>query len=292
MSLVIHFTAPSSLLRETDRPSQLPIVGNGPPGTFVIVPDGLRVSLPTDQIVSSDDGRGHARVEFSGMRFAGVKEGRLAFVRFREQLPEDRLSPARSHTMLLEPRWVADVSMDGDPVWPARESREPHILRGMLALFRDLFEHQAYADAAMLSAIRRHEAAARDESLRSLLHHTLLAHRFWLHLSQGLPFVPDEESKVPDSLDVIAARYRDTYTRDRRWLEEIAESDLDRVLESPYFEGRRYTVRDGLIQICLHSQGHRSQCASKLRALGGEPPTLDYVLWIKDDRPAPAWAES
>jgi uncharacterized damage-inducible protein DinB len=291
VSLVIDFTAPSSLLRETHRPSQLPIVGNGPPGTFVIFPDGMRVSLPTDQIVSSDDRSGHARVELGGMRFAGVKEGRLAFVRFRELFPEDQLSPARSQTMLLEPQWVADVSMDGDPVWPAGDSPEPRILPGMLALFRDLFEHQAYADAAMLKAIRRHEAAARDESLRSLLHHTLLAHRFWLHLSQGLPFVAEEESKVPDSLDTLGARYRDTQARERQWLAGLQETDLDRLLESPLFEGRRYSVRDGLMQVCLHSQGHRSQCASKLRALGGEPPTLDYVLWIKDDRPAPVWPD-
>ncbi|MBI3403481.1 MAG: DinB family protein [Acidobacteria bacterium] len=161
----------------------------------------------------------------------------------------------------------------------------------MLALFRDLFEHQAYADAAMLNAIRRHEAAARDEPLRTLLHHTLLAHRFWLHLSQGLPFVPEDESKVPESLDTIATRYRDTQARERQWLAEIQDSDLNRLLESPFFEGKRYTVRDGLLQVCLHSQGHRSQCASKLRALGGEPPSLDYVLWIKDGRPAPAWPD-
>ena len=159
----------------------------------------------------------------------------------------------------------------------------------MIALFRDLFDHQAYADQAMLRAIGQHEAAAGDVQLRTLLHHTLLAHRFWLHLSQGTPFVPDEESAVPDSLDAIAARYRETQTRDREWLAGIAESDLDHQLESPYFEGHRYTVRDGLMQVCLHSQGHRSQCAARLRSLGGEPPTLDYVLWIKAGRPAPAW---
>lgn len=158
----------------------------------------------------------------------------------------------------------------------------------MIALFRDLFEHQAYADAAMLNAVRAHDAAASDAPLRSLLHHTLFAHRFWLHLSQGLPFVVDEESKVPESLDTIAGRYRETYARDRQWLASIADADLDRRLESPFFDGRQYTVRDGLMQICLHSQGHRSQCAARLRALGGEPPALDYVLWIKADRPAPS----
>jgi hypothetical protein len=39
-------------------------------------------------------------------------------VRVRELLPEEQLSPSRSHTMRLEPEWVATVSVDGRPVWP------------------------------------------------------------------------------------------------------------------------------------------------------------------------------
>jgi hypothetical protein len=121
--LLIDFVAPSSLLIERDRPSMLPILGNGPPGTFVVFPDGLRVSLPTDQIVFADDGGGHARVGFGGMQFVGVSEGRLAFTRVRELLPEDQLSPARSHTMLLDPRWVDTLSVDGHRAWPKRAGR-------------------------------------------------------------------------------------------------------------------------------------------------------------------------
>ena len=116
--LLIDFATPSSLLREQNRPSALPIVGNGPPGTFVVFPNGFRVSLPTDQIVFADDLGGHARVEFGGIRFVGLEGERLVFVRFRELFAEDQLSPARSHTMLLDPIWVAAVLVDGRPVWP------------------------------------------------------------------------------------------------------------------------------------------------------------------------------
>jgi hypothetical protein len=122
--LLIDFTAPTFLLREQDRPSPLPVVGNGPPGTFVLFPNGLRVSLPTDQIVFADDRSGHARVGFGGMRFIGSETGRLAFVRIRELLPEDQLSPARSHKMLLDPQWVATIAVDGRPVWPDRSSSQ------------------------------------------------------------------------------------------------------------------------------------------------------------------------
>jgi hypothetical protein len=103
----------------------LPIIGNGPPGTFVLFPNGLRVSLPTDQIVFADDTGGHVRVGFGGMRFVGSEEGRLVFMRIRELFPEDQLSPDRSHKMLLDPHWVASISADGRRVWPKQDSVLP-----------------------------------------------------------------------------------------------------------------------------------------------------------------------
>jgi hypothetical protein len=115
--LLIDFATPSSIFREHNRISTLPIIGNGPPGTFVLFPNGLRISLPTDQIVFADDTGGHARVGFGGMQFVGYEEGHLVFVRIREVLPEDQLSPARSHRMRLDSRWVAVVSADGRSVW-------------------------------------------------------------------------------------------------------------------------------------------------------------------------------
>jgi uncharacterized damage-inducible protein DinB len=158
----------------------------------------------------------------------------------------------------------------------------------MLALIRDLFRHQAYADASMLNAIGKHEPAAADRELRVLLHHILIAHRFWIHLGQRLPFSADDEAEVPTSLEPLVARYRDTHVLEQAWLERLDESDLACTLESAYLPGRRVTLSEALIQVCLHSQGHRSQCASRLRALGGAPPTLDFVLWLQD-RPAPVW---
>ena len=116
--LLIDFTTPSSLFHEQDRMSALPIVGNGPPGTFVLFPDRVKVSLPTDQIVWADDAGGHAQVGFGGMSFVGQEGTELVFVRIRELFPEDQLSPARSHTMRLDSAWVTSISADGRLVWP------------------------------------------------------------------------------------------------------------------------------------------------------------------------------
>jgi hypothetical protein len=116
--LLIEFARGTSIYRERDLVSHLPILRNGPPGTFVTFPDGLRVSLPTDQIVCADEADGAAQVGFGGMRFTGIEDGRLVFVRVRELHPEEQLSPARSHVMTLDPRWVSAILVDGQPCWP------------------------------------------------------------------------------------------------------------------------------------------------------------------------------
>jgi hypothetical protein len=119
--LVVEFVSGTRIEREAAPVSRLPIVQNGPPGTFVIFADGTRVPLPTDQIVSTETeaGGAGARVGFGGMRFAGVVAGQLVFLRVRDLEPEARLSPERSSRMTLEPHMVMAVTEDGHVVWPA-----------------------------------------------------------------------------------------------------------------------------------------------------------------------------
>jgi len=74
----------------------------------------------------------------------------------------------------------------------------------MVSLFQELFRHQAHADSALLAAIQQHANASNDEELRKLLHHILVAHRFWLHLCQGLPFSVETEDVIPATLDGLS----------------------------------------------------------------------------------------
>ena len=115
--VTVDFVCPSSLLRQRDRPSVLTILGNGPPGTFVVFRDGLHVSLPTDQIVEADDRDGHVRVTFGGMKFRHADAGQLIFDRVRELRPETELSPARSHRMVLEQQRVSAVRSPRGLLW-------------------------------------------------------------------------------------------------------------------------------------------------------------------------------
>lgn len=158
----------------------------------------------------------------------------------------------------------------------------------MLAMVRDLVLHKEYANATLLKAIRQHQAAAEDPELRKLLHHIILANRYWLFLILELPFAVEEESRLPESLRAITALYRETHAQEGQWIAQLQEDDLARTLETPFIPGLHCSVAQAIMQLCLHSQGHRAQCAGRIRSLGGEPPTLDFILWLKE-RPAADW---
>ena len=119
---VVEFVQGSRVEKEPpiQRPSfgpSLHVVQNGPPGTFVTFADGSRVPLPTDQVVSAEDGTGAARVGFGGMRFDGIEDGLLTFRGVRDLLAEHDLSPERGRRMTLKLEMVAAVFMEGRLAW-------------------------------------------------------------------------------------------------------------------------------------------------------------------------------
>jgi len=94
---------------------------------------------------------------------------------------------------------------------------------------------------------------------------------------------------VPASLPAVAALFRETAETETHWISALQETDLDREMTTQFIPGRTFSVAQGLMQVCLHTQGHRAQCAVKLRALGGKPPSMDFIGWVKE-RPNPDWA--
>jgi uncharacterized damage-inducible protein DinB len=158
----------------------------------------------------------------------------------------------------------------------------------MLEMLRDLLRHKGYANAALLKAIRQHSVAAQDEELRKLLHHILLANRFWFMRSISRDLDLQKESQVPALLEPLAALYRETHDQEMEWISGLKEADLEQKLETRFIAGRTFSLAQGMMQVIMHSQGHRAQCLTRLRSLGGTPPATDFVLWLKD-RPEPEW---
>ena len=161
----------------------------------------------------------------------------------------------------------------------------------MLQTLRDLVDHKGHANAALLNAIRQHAAAASDPELRELLHHILLANRFWLLAVLGLPFVLEDESRPADSFDALVQRYARTHSQETAWLATAKEADLERTLRNPLIPNGECSVTEAFMQVCMHSHGHRAQCAKLLRRHGGTPPASDFILWLAT-RPGAEWPEA
>ena len=159
----------------------------------------------------------------------------------------------------------------------------------MTNTLNDLVQHKWYANARFLKAMRENEEAANDKQLRELMHHVLVANRFWLCLSRDVPFDLERERQTPESLDPLVAQFSETHIEESDWLAKVNESDLAKQLQTPYMPGRTFSVEQGILQICLHSYGHRAQAAMRLRQLGSTPPTLDFIKWLKD-RPPVEWS--
>jgi uncharacterized damage-inducible protein DinB len=159
----------------------------------------------------------------------------------------------------------------------------------MLGMLRDLIQHKAWASATLLAAVRGNETASHDHDLRVLLHHIILANRFWLFSCLGRTFAIDEESRVPASLADVAESFRATHDIEADWFSHTGESDLARRLEGRLVPGGSCSIAHAYLQVCLHSQGHRSQCATRLRLLGGEPPATDFIVWLTN-RPQAQWS--
>ena len=160
----------------------------------------------------------------------------------------------------------------------------------MLQMLRDLVAHKGHANAILLNAIRQNAAAASDPELRELLHHILLANRFWLLSVLGLPFLLEDESRPAPSFDALVQRYARTQSQEAAWLDTTSAADLERTLIGPLIPNGECSVAQAFMQVCLHSHGHRAQAAKLLRRHGGTPPATDFILWLTT-RPGAEWPD-
>jgi uncharacterized damage-inducible protein DinB len=152
----------------------------------------------------------------------------------------------------------------------------------MQAMIKEMIRHKWWANGHLLQAIEQNETAVQDEELRKQLHHILVANRHWLFLTLEKEFVSAEEMQVPDTLERVIQRFQETERLETEWLVKSGEREMDRVLETLFLPGVRISVEQAMVQVCMHSHGHRSQCATRLRALGGTPAATDYILWVKE----------
>ena len=164
--------------------------------------------------------------------------------------------------------------------------------KSMNRLLRDLYYHQAWADAGHWKALEAFPAALDDKTLRTRLHHYhLTQHAFlWLAEADGKLFTRTsvEDFKTNAALKEYAREFN---TDAGRFLDEVPDSRLQENIVIPWGPkpSPLITVELALTQAAMHSHHHRAQNAVRLHELGGKPPAGDFIAWLWVGRPAPDW---
>ena len=156
----------------------------------------------------------------------------------------------------------------------------------MIELIQSLFAHMAWADAALLKAVSGLDGAFGDDELRRWLHHIVTVQSFFLSLFQQRPFDMQRWKQIPGTMDEMERLFEEAHADGAAYSAHLEEAALAHTIEFPVpaFKDFHPAVRDALMQVVMHSEHHRAQVATRLRALGGTPPTIDYIVWVRDVR--------
>jgi uncharacterized damage-inducible protein DinB len=162
----------------------------------------------------------------------------------------------------------------------------------MNPILRDMFAHQFWADTVLWDAIAAHPPARDDKIIHDRLHHIHQVQRafMWGVRQDGTAFdftKPDDFATFDD----LRAYAQGSHAEIRRMLESVTDARLAAPIRIPWFKDPPLTisVTEALTQCTMHSHHHRGQNATRLRELGGAPPSTDLIVWYWKQRPAPAW---
>ena len=166
-----------------------------------------------------------------------------------------------------------------------------------IPLLRDLYAHMEWADALIWDALSKIEASDDDEDLRNRIFHIHFTQKAFLEAWLGEPFKFVKAEEYP-TFPLIYQAVQEYYPTVNKYLDSLEEATLNKELIlpwAPYF-GRSLGVKEApttlgetIYQVASHSVHHRAQINLQLRERGGEPPFIDYIVWLWLKRPSASW---
>lgn len=160
----------------------------------------------------------------------------------------------------------------------------------MTTTIHELFDHLFWADAALFNAIGACAAATTDEEIHARLHHVVLVQYAFLAIARGEGLVLTTPRDF-SSFDAMKEYARAAHAQLGEYLPTVTEEAFAETVIVPWLDDptMNFTREQALMQCVMHSQYHRAQNATRLRALGGEPPLTDIILWWWQKKPKPEW---
>jgi len=124
-------------------------------------------------------------------------------------------------------------------------------------------------------------------TLRRTLLHIHDAEAWWIGAWRGQDPAAFRDLPERTSVTDLIRQYEKTAASRNAFLAAAEPSNLLRLLPVETQSGVtiHWRLGESALQLCLHGTHHRAQLVWKLRALGVDPPGLDYVTWMRAGSP-------
>ncbi len=161
----------------------------------------------------------------------------------------------------------------------------------------ELLNHMEWADSTVWKVIQKFPESENDKKLKDILIHYNTAQRLYLNVWKGLPFDRNNQPEL-NSLNLILQEFRSYYKGLNEFSNEMDKYDLNKVIDFPWAAriekilGKKpaeANLAEMILQVAVHSSHHRGQLNKRLREIGSEPETIDFIAWIWLGKPAPEW---
>jgi uncharacterized damage-inducible protein DinB len=160
-----------------------------------------------------------------------------------------------------------------------------------------LLRHMNWADSEVWKKVLSFSASENDERIKKLLYHLhqvqYAFYFLWNELPMNIP-KPDEFTNLQS-----IAKWGFAY---QKKLDEFLLSgkviERDKVVQIPWsvFMERKTkqkvvpaTLQETMLQVTSHSTYHRGQINTRFRELGGDPASVDFIVWVWLGKPKEDW---
>ena len=150
---------------------------------------------------------------------------------------------------------------------------------------RRLFQHNAWADEQLISALR-HQATG-NPAWREYAH-LLATEAVWLDRIRQQPVrIAVWPELTPDEVETLRARIAAEYDS---FVNNLAGDSLDQPIPYVNTAGRAFVtpLADILLHVALHGQYHRGKVNLLLRQSGADPAPTDFIAFARG-APAAQW---
>lgn len=154
----------------------------------------------------------------------------------------------------------------------------------------DLVAYTEWATARLIEALRRIPDAARrrrDDSAFGSLHgtftHLIAAEWVWVERWHGRAAPAPPAWAGEASFDELLAHLDAVQAARAAFLRGLTEADLARPIAYRTFAGVESANPIGELvrHVVNHGTYHRGQISMRIRQLGDQPPSTDYIAWLR-----------